>query len=152
MKVKQAEVMEGKVDLVNTESSQWPPNKSLAVLAAANGFIAVALGAFGAHGLKRLVSSEVESMWDTGVHYHLFHALAIFAAVLISDFYGSSSSTKRWATAAGWCFVAGIVFFCGSFYIMVLAPQSWVMLAAPVGGIFFLAGWLALTWSLIVSG
>lgn len=135
---------------MNTETSRRPPNKLLAVLAAINGFVAVAFGSFGAHGLERLVASEVVSMWETGVHYHLFHVFATFAAVLIADLYGSTKATKHWAIIAGWCFIVGIVFFCGGLYTMVLAPQSWIIFAVPVGGVSFLAGWLALTWSLIV--
>lgn len=156
MKSKQAQVQvpskAGKVNLLNTESpGRRLPNKILAVLAAVNGFTAVALGAFAAHGLERLAASELVPMWDTGVRYQLFHVFATLAAVLIADLYGTSSSVRRWAVIAGWCFVAGTVLFCGSLYTMTLAPQSWVVFAAPIGGILFLTGWLALAWSLIVS-
>lgn len=122
-----------------------PHNRLLAVSAALCGLAAVALGTFGAHGLQRVASLDLLPTWQTGVRYHMFHVLA----ALIAGFCGSGIVARRWAVFAGWLFVAGILFFSGSLYLLVLAPQGWLMMTAPVGGVLFLLGWASLTWALI---
>ncbi len=122
-------------------------SKWLAVVAAVNGFLVVALGAFGAHGLTNLVPAAELSYWQTGVRYHMFHVIAILA----SGFCGSGALARRWAAIGGWLFVAGIALFCGSMYLLAAQPMAWLSWVAPVGGVAFLAGWGALSWALIID-
>lgn len=103
-------------------------------LAAALGFLAVALGAFGAHALKDvLTANATESVWNTAVQYHFLHALAIAILTL------HPRAPKR----AGICFLAGIVLFSGSLYLLALFSWKWLGPVTPLGGVAFLAGW---TW------
>ncbi len=132
---------------MNTSVSPPRHHKWLAVLAAFNGLLAVSLGAFGAHGLQSFASPELLPTWQTGVRYHMFHVVA----ALIAGFCGIGPAARRWATFAGWLFLAGIFLFCGSLYLLVLAPQSWLGLSAPVGGALFMLGWVSLTWALVTS-
>ena len=111
------------------------------LLASVLGFLGVALGAFGAHGLKKRLASlpdEPQRMgwWQTGSQYHLIHALAIaFAGVL--------SARAQGGTIAGWLFLGGIVLFSGSLYAMTLTGIRKLGAVTPVGGLLFLAGWVA---------
>lgn len=113
------------------------------VLAAVNGFLAVALGAFGAHGLKSRLEGLADSAqrlawWETAAHYHLTHALAVgLAAFLVSR--GGSTST----VVAGIAFNAGILLFCGSLYAMTLTGIRGLGAVTPIGGVALLVGWLA---------
>jgi uncharacterized membrane protein YgdD (TMEM256/DUF423 family) len=104
--------------------------------------VGVALGAFGAHGLRARVSPEMVAVWETGVRYHLVHALGLLAVAWAAE---------RWAgpgtPAAGWLFVAGIAIFAGSLYLMVLTGQRWLGAVTPLGGVAFIAGWVLLAWS-----
>jgi uncharacterized membrane protein YgdD (TMEM256/DUF423 family) len=101
--------------------------------------VAVALGAFGAHGLKSRVGTEDLAIFETGVRYHLIHALALLAVAWAVD---------RWpgalANTAGWAFLAGIAVFSGSLYLLVLTGNRWLGAVTPIGGLSFLLGWLAL--------
>ena len=103
------------------------------------GAVGVALGAFGAHGLKSRVGPDLLVVWETGVKYHLVHVLALLATAWASDRWGGP-----WTAAAGWLFVAGIVIFSGSLYVLVLSGQRWLGAITPIGGVAFIAGWVAL--------
>jgi len=110
------------------------------VIASLLGFVAVALGAFGAHGLKARLSPEMMVVYQTGVQYHFYHALALLAcAVLMQS--GFDSAPLRYSACA---FTAGIVLFSGSLYMLALTGQRWLGAVAPVGGLSFMAGWLLL--------
>jgi len=98
--------------------------------------IGVALGAFGAHGLKSRVEPELVTIFETGVRYHMYHALALLAVGL-----ASTRSNNPLLGAAGWLFVAGIVIFSGSLYLMTLTGTRWLGAITPIGGLAFLAGW-----------
>ncbi len=98
------------------------------------GALGVLLGAFGAHGLQGSVSEDLVEVWNTGARYHLVHALALCAVA-------AHPATPRWA---GVLFVAGIVLFSGSLYAMTLTGQRWLGAVTPVGGLCFVAGWVAL--------
>ena len=103
-------------------------------IAAALCFLAVALGAFGAHWLKpSLAAHDMVDVWNKAVLYHFIHAIALFALAL----YGSSNR------GAWWLLFAGILLFSGSLYVMALTPQvrDWLGAVAPLGGLCFLAGW-----------
>jgi uncharacterized membrane protein YgdD (TMEM256/DUF423 family) len=109
------------------------------VVGAVLGAIGVGLGAFGAHGLKSRVGPEMLAVWETAAKYHLIHALALLA---------TAWACERWpgtgTSAAGWLFAAGIVLFSGSLYAMVLTGVRALGAITPLGGLAFIAGWLAL--------
>ncbi|MEJ2708706.1 MAG: DUF423 domain-containing protein [Anaerolineales bacterium] len=110
------------------------------VLGAIFGGSGVALGAFGAHALASRVSSERLNTFETGVRYQLVHALALLATA----FAGSSFPTSPWPLYAGWLFVAGIVLFSVSLYLLVLSGKRWLGAITPLGGLAMIAGWLCL--------
>lgn len=101
--------------------------------------VGVALGAFGAHGLRGVVGPERIDVWETAVRYHLVHALALLAVG-----WAASRRPGRSTGMAGWSFVVGIALFSGSLYLLVLTGKAWLGAVTPVGGVLFLAGWVAL--------
>src|SRR5690349_22498649 len=101
--------------------------------------LAVALGAFGAHALKARLSPEMLAVWQTGVMYHAWHALALLALGLLMLHVPGSAPLRY----AAWLFVAGIVFFAGSLYLLALGAPRWVGAITPLGGIAFIGGWIA---------
>ena len=115
------------------------------------GFLAVAIGAFGAHGLKDrfkslgdqfgpLVTERPEGIFQTATHYHAYCALAILAVGLLA-------ATGRGGTAlpvAGWSLLLGSVIFSGSLYVLAATGIKWLGAITPIGGLFMLVGWLAL--------
>ena len=103
-------------------------------LAALLGFFAVALGAFGAHGLSDVLAKNGRAEeWSTAVLYHLVHACVLLAL-----------SLRRPPRAAWWLFAAGIVVFSGSLYLLALTNTRWLGAITPLGGLALLGGWLAL--------
>lgn len=100
-------------------------------------FLAVALGAFGAHALKNRVPGEMLAVWNTGVEYHLFHALGLLACGLVAAQLPQSPLVK-WS---GWLMLAGIVLFSGSLYALALSGERWLGAVTPAGGLAFLAAW-----------
>lgn len=104
-------------------------------------FLSVALGAFGAHGLKHLVSPEMLEVFKTGVTYQMWHALALILVALL-QLQQPSSALLQWAARL---FLAGIIVFSGSLYLLVLLEQKWLGMITPLGGMAFLAGWACLT-------
>ena len=99
-------------------------------------FMSVALGAFGAHGLKTRVSAEMLSVWQTGVTYQFFHALAL---ILLGIWMKTSGATTG---VPFWSFIAGIVLFSGSLYVLTLSGAKIFGAITPIGGVLFLVGWL----------
>ncbi|MBX7125495.1 MAG: DUF423 domain-containing protein [Cyclobacteriaceae bacterium] len=115
--------------------------KTLIVLGAVAGALAVSLGAFGAHALKPILESNGRTeTWDLASRYQFYHALAILLTALLADNYPRMKS-------AAWFFVTGIVFFCGSLYILSLTGTNWFGAITPIGGVAFIAGWLWMGWS-----
>jgi uncharacterized membrane protein YgdD (TMEM256/DUF423 family) len=108
------------------------------VLGALAAGIAVALGAFGAHALRARLTPEMLATFETGVRYHLYHALALFAVAMVVGRWPSSAPA---ATAAGWLFIAGILMFSGSLYLLALTGVRGLGAITPIGGLAFLAGW-----------
>jgi len=102
-------------------------------------FLGVALGAFGAHGLKNVLSEPMKAVYQTGVHYQLIHGLAIFVVAWLSAKTGQPT-----VGAAGWFFVAGVVLFSGSLYALSLSGIRLFGIITPLGGLCFLAGWACL--------
>ena len=101
-------------------------------IAAATGFLAVALGAFGAHGLKDILAQNgTPAIWEKAVFYHFIHAVMLFLI----------AGRKPFAASAWWCFLAGIVVFSGSLYLLAVTNAHWLGAITPIGGAGFLAGW-----------
>lgn len=102
-------------------------------LSAMLGFLAVALGAFGAHSLNPLlVHNQTLSIWEKAVFYHFIHTVMMFVL-----------ATRRPFIAGPWYwFLAGVVIFSGSLYLLAITNQRWLGAVTPVGGLSFLAGWL----------
>lgn len=109
------------------------------LLAACAGFTGVALGAFAAHGLKARLSAEYLAVFQTGVHYQLIHALALFGVALLLQRLPSGL-----LHAAGSLFALGILLFSGSLYLLTLSGIGKLGMITPLGGLAFLAGWLCL--------
>ena len=114
-------------------------------LAAVMGGLAVALGAFGAHALKRVASEAVVNIFETGVRYQFYHVFALaLAGILFRDF------SNKWMLWAGNLFLTGIILFSGSLYILTWIKASskqgldWVGIITPFGGIAFIAGWVCM--------
>jgi uncharacterized membrane protein YgdD (TMEM256/DUF423 family) len=112
------------------------------VLAGLSGFIGVAAGAFGAHALRDRLTSDMLSVFQTGVMYQMYHALALLAVgILLGRF---SIDGSAWLTASGWLFVAGTLLFSGSLYALALSGVSVLGAITPLGGLAFLGGWAVL--------
>jgi len=112
------------------------------MLGALSAGLAVAAGAFGAHGLRARLAPDLLAVFETGARYQMYHALALL---------GVAWAASRWpdggAPAAGWLFVAGTVLFSGSLYALALGAPRWLGAVTPVGGLCFLAGWALLAWT-----
>lgn len=104
------------------------------------GASAVLLGAFGAHALRGVLDARGIELWHTAVNYHAWHALALAVAAGLGR-----GRSGRVAMAA---LVMGIVLFSGSLYALALGAPRWVGIVTPFGGLAFVAGWLALGWTL----
>jgi len=114
------------------------------ISAAVHGFLAVALGAFGAHGLKSKLAGLADAAdrmgwWQTASQYHLAHALAFGLCALAATRYPGTA-----ANTSGWLLHAGITIFSGTLYLMALTGTRWLGAITPVGGLCLLGGWLAL--------
>lgn len=115
------------------------PNIFLA-FAAASGFFAVGLGAFAAHGLKDRLTPEMLAVFHTGVQYQMYHSLALIGVVILTKIFG----VNIWLQASGALFLAGILLFSGSLYVLALGGSKIFGPITPLGGLFFLLGWLSL--------
>jgi uncharacterized membrane protein YgdD (TMEM256/DUF423 family) len=108
-------------------------------LGALSAFIAVAAGAFGAHGLKARLAPDLLAVFEVAVRYQMYHALALFVC---------AGALGKWpgtlALSAGWLFVAGTLVFSGSLYALSLTGVRWLGAITPIGGLALLAGWLCL--------
>lgn len=101
--------------------------------------LAVALGAFGAHGLKSHTDAAGLQIWETAARYHFFHALALLMVALAWQRYSS-----RAFKAIVICFLAGIAIFSGSLYVLVLSGIKWLGAITPIGGTLLIIGWIIL--------
>jgi uncharacterized membrane protein YgdD (TMEM256/DUF423 family) len=110
-------------------------------LGSLSAFLGVGLGAFGAHALRSRLPSELLVIFETGVRYQMYHALALLAV---------GFACARWpgpfVVASGWAFLAGTVVFSGSLYALALTGVRGWGAVTPLGGLAFLAGWLCLAW------
>ncbi len=103
-------------------------------------FLGVALGAFAAHLLKNRLPADMFAIFEVGVRYHMYHALGLFVVAWASFHFTNVQS-------AGWFFIAGIVLFSGSLYLLSLTGLKWLGMITPIGGVCFLAGWVILAWN-----
>ena len=113
--------------------------KWMLVFAAAGGMTAVMLGAFAAHGLKNKLAPNLLDAFQTGVQYQFYHTFALVAVILLSK--SLSSSLLTWS---GSLFVAGILLFSGSLYLLALTGVKWFGPITPLGGVCFIVGWTLL--------
>jgi uncharacterized membrane protein YgdD (TMEM256/DUF423 family) len=120
-------------------------NKNFLSIAALLGALSVALGAFAAHKLKEIVPPDAVAVFETGVRYQFYHVFALLSVGLLSE-----RISNKWMIWAGNCFIMGIVLFCGSLYALTalaIAESTHRTLAGimtPVGGVFFILGWVFL--------
>jgi uncharacterized membrane protein YgdD (TMEM256/DUF423 family) len=112
--------------------------KAFLILGSVNAALVVLLGAFGAHALKARLSVEMLAVYQTGVHYHLFHALGLLAAGLAA-MQIPDSGYLRWS---GWLMLAGIVLFSGSLYLLSVSGLRWLGMITPFGGVAFIVAWM----------
>ncbi|HET7628651.1 MAG TPA: DUF423 domain-containing protein [Bacillales bacterium] len=111
--------------------------KGFVALGSLMAFLGVVIGAFGAHSLKNIVTGKWADIYETGVHYHLIHALALILVGILADKFPGT-----FMQAAGWLLFAGIVLFSGSLYVMSITKISVLGAITPIGGVAFLAGWV----------
>ena len=114
-------------------------DRTFLLIGAFSGFIAVTLGAFGAHGLRNRLSPEMLAVFETGVRYQMYHTLAILIVAL------AAARLDGWLIrSAGWLFTGGIVVFSGSLYVLALTGVTMLGAITPLGGVAFLGGWACL--------
>ena len=107
---------------------------------AINGFLVVVFGAFGAHALKAHLLPELLETWQTSVQYQMFHGLALLAVAGVSHA-GNASRTLQWS---GRLFLAGLLIFCGSLYLLALTGHRFLGAITPIGGVAWLIAWVLL--------
>jgi uncharacterized membrane protein YgdD (TMEM256/DUF423 family) len=112
------------------------------IIGALSGFIGVAAGAFGAHGLKGRLSAEMLAVFEVGVRYQMYHALALIGAAWLQH-----RQPCAITVVGGWLFVVGMLLFSGSLYLLSISGVKWLGMITPVGGLAFLAGWACLAWA-----
>ena len=113
--------------------------------AAINGFLVVAFGAFGAHGLEDILTESSLNTWNTAVLYQMFHVVALILSGLLCHLYPASLSFGR----SGYAFQTGIVLFSGSLYLLTLTGVSFFAYITPFGGVAFLLGWSLIVYGLV---
>ncbi len=113
--------------------------KGFFLIAALSGFLAVALGAFGSHGLKNITTPEMISIFNLGVEYQFYHTFALIAVAFAGHWVRS-----RLFDWAGYLFITGMVLFSGSLYLYALLGTKWTGPITPMGGVCMLVGWLCI--------
>jgi uncharacterized membrane protein YgdD (TMEM256/DUF423 family) len=111
------------------------------VIGSVLGGIAVATGAFGAHGLKNIVAPEMLETWDKAVRYQMYHALGLIAVTWALQTWPTQT---RLLSLGGWFFLAGVILFSGSLYGLVLSGVRQLGAVTPLGGVAFVVGWFCL--------
>ena len=111
------------------------------VAGALSAAMAVILGAFGAHGLRGRLTPELLAVFEVGVRYQMYHALALLAVAWASTRWPGTAMVL-----AGALFVAGTVVFSGTLYVLAFTGQKWLGAITPLGGVAFILGWIALAW------
>ncbi|MCY4265065.1 MAG: DUF423 domain-containing protein [Gammaproteobacteria bacterium] len=114
-------------------------SRSVIFVAALSGFLAVALGAFAAHGLETLLNPDLLATFHTGVDYHMSHSLALLGTGILLHFFPKNRTLQTSAIA----FLLGIIVFSGSLYLLSLSGIRWIGAVTPIGGVAFLVGWVS---------
>lgn len=114
--------------------------KPAIISGAIQGFLAVALGAFGAHALEGILTTYGEGIWDTAVQYQMFHAAGLLVVGLLAHVVGYKKSLK----VATWCMNLGVVFFSGSLFALALTEIGPLGAITPIGGVLFLTAWISI--------
>lgn len=114
--------------------------RTFVLLGGVNAFLAVALGAFGAHALRSRLPLDLLAVYQTGVQYHLTHALGLLLIAALYEPLGKSVLVQ----CSGWLLIAGILLFSGSLYVLALSGMRLFGAITPFGGVCFLAGWALL--------
>jgi uncharacterized membrane protein YgdD (TMEM256/DUF423 family) len=125
-----------------TASHSSPADRLLFAAAAAFGATGVIGGAFGSHALKKLLTPEMLAVYGTATQYLMYHVVAVLAAA-----WGWSRWQQRMFIVAGAFFIAGILLFSGSLYLLAITGIRWLGAVTPVGGLCLLMGWMLLAWS-----
>jgi uncharacterized membrane protein YgdD (TMEM256/DUF423 family) len=127
-------------------------SKSFLITAAALGAISVMLGAFGAHGLKGRMNAETFEVFETAIRYQFYHVFALLAVGVIAKY--APGGFLAWS---GRCFIAGIILFSGSLYLLAylkmqgIEHMNWIGVFTPIGGLCFISGWILLAIAVIRS-
>lgn len=130
------------MNLVKKQSSAF-----LILLICISGFLAVAIGAFGAHGLKKIITPDLMVVFETGNRYHFYHTIAsLFAFLLLQHSLGSESTnkSKTYLKIATWAFLLGILIFSFSLYALAITGIRILGAITPIGGVSFLVAWFCL--------
>lgn len=123
-------------------------HKVFLLIGSLSGAVAVGLGAFGAHGLKKILPPEAIATFETGVRYQFYHTFALLLVALVYEKYAG-----KFLVWSGNCFITGIVLFSGSLYLLAALNDTSMVglrkigIITPFGGLFFIAGWLLLAWA-----
>lgn len=125
-----------------------PASRTWLLLGALNGLLAVAAGAFGAHGLEGRVAETELAAFRTAASYQMYHALALLGVAWRAESAGEHTSLA----VAGWSFLIGMFLFCGSLYVLGITASRALVWVTPLGGMAFMAGWAALGWSALRTG
>lgn len=123
--------------------------KFFIIAGAINGFLSVALGAFGAHALKERLTERYLAIWETAVQYQMFHAVALIAIgiLLHPNLLGPNGSLS----GAGYAILIGIIIFSGSLFALALSGVGVLGAITPIGGVAFLIGWILLIVAVVKS-
>lgn len=119
--------------------------KIFIILGAVNAFLAVALGAFGAHGLEGKLEPKYLNIWEKAVKYQMFHATGLFVVGLLLGHYPGNALL----TWSGWLMLIGILLFAGSLYILAVTQISILGAITPLGGVSFLAAWVLIIFAAV---
>ncbi|MEP6748340.1 MAG: DUF423 domain-containing protein [Bacteroidota bacterium] len=128
-------------------------HRGFLITASLIGALSVALGAFAAHSLKQIATPDTVAIFETGVRYQFYHAFALLAVAILYEKY--PGALLKWA---GNCFQIGIVLFSGSLYLLTAlkasetAGVSKIGILTPVGGLFFITGWILMVMAFIKKG
>ena len=123
-------------------------DRTFFLLGAVLGFLGVAFGAFGAHGLKNRLSPDMLAVFETAVRYQMYH---VFALLIVAAAIGHIGSA-RLLVISGWSFFAGILLFSGSLYALALTGVGMLGAVTPIGGVLFLIGWASLAIFAVARG
>ncbi|WP_417657671.1 DUF423 domain-containing protein [Pseudidiomarina aestuarii] len=119
--------------------------KLFAMLGAVTMALGVILGAFGSHGLKDRLSSDMLAVYQTGVQYQIYHALGLLLVAALMVPYPNATGLRT----GGWILLAGIILFSGSLYLLALTGWRFFGPITPVGGVCFIVGWLWIFWAML---